>query len=104
MDLACTPKLDYYNNTDFGWGKLMKFEFIEEPLTISRCKDSKTDLKIGIVLHNLNPVGVFPSSNYILSRYAKFRHLTNLSELNPRDLKQAHKTTHLCTKSCTLVS
>ncbi|KAK1353166.1 hypothetical protein POM88_053004 [Heracleum sosnowskyi] len=43
-------KLDYYNIIDFGWGKPQKFEFVEEPLSMSRCRDSNADLEIGIVL------------------------------------------------------
>ncbi|KAL1812847.1 hypothetical protein DCAR_0625101 [Daucus carota subsp. sativus] len=58
IGIAGSPKLDYYNNIDFGWGKPLKFEFVEEPLSISRCKDSNADLEIGIVLPK-NEMDVF---------------------------------------------
>lgn len=50
IGIAGSPKLDYYNNIDFGWGKPLKFEFVEEPFSMSRCKDSNADLEIGILL------------------------------------------------------
>ncbi|KAK1393740.1 anthocyanin 5-aromatic acyltransferase-like [Heracleum sosnowskyi] len=50
IGIAGSPKLDYYNNIDFGWGKPLKFEFVEEPLSLSRCKDSKADIEIGVIL------------------------------------------------------
>ncbi|WOH05683.1 hypothetical protein DCAR_0625103 [Daucus carota subsp. sativus] len=59
IGIAGSPKLDYYNNIDFGWGKPLKFEFVQEPLSISRSKDSNADLEIGIVLPQ-NEMDVFP--------------------------------------------
>ncbi|KAK1366401.1 Transferase [Heracleum sosnowskyi] len=50
IGIAGSPKLDYYNNIDFGWGKPLKFEFVDEPLSLSRCKDSKMDTEIGVIL------------------------------------------------------
>ncbi|XP_074358266.1 malonyl-coenzyme A:anthocyanin 3-O-glucoside-6''-O-malonyltransferase-like [Apium graveolens] len=58
IGIAGSPKLDYYNDIDFGWGKPLKFEFVEEPLSMSRCKDSNADLEIGIVLPK-NEMDVF---------------------------------------------
>ncbi|XP_074349473.1 malonyl-coenzyme A:anthocyanin 3-O-glucoside-6''-O-malonyltransferase-like [Apium graveolens] len=58
IGIAGSPKLDYYNNIDFGWGKPLKFEFVEEPLSLSRCKDSKTDIEIGVILPK-NEMDVF---------------------------------------------
>lgn len=48
--VAGSPKLDYYNTIDFGWGKPIKFEFVLEPFSISRCKDSKLDLQLGFIM------------------------------------------------------
>ncbi|KAL1829388.1 hypothetical protein DCAR_0208724 [Daucus carota subsp. sativus] len=50
IGIAGSPKLDYYNNIDFGWGKPLKFEFVNETLSLSRCKDSKMDIEIGVIL------------------------------------------------------
>ncbi|XP_074350132.1 malonyl-coenzyme A:anthocyanin 3-O-glucoside-6''-O-malonyltransferase-like [Apium graveolens] len=50
IGIAGSPKLDYYNSIDFGWGKPLKFEFVDEPLSLSRCKDSKMDTEIGVIL------------------------------------------------------
>ncbi|KAK1388944.1 putative anthocyanin acyltransferase [Heracleum sosnowskyi] len=50
IGIAGSPKMDYYNNVDFGWGKALKFEFAQEPLSLSRCRNSKTDIEIGIIL------------------------------------------------------
>lgn len=56
--IAGSPKLDYYNNVDFGWGKPMKFEFVDEPLSLSKCKDSKMDIEVGVVMPK-NEMDVF---------------------------------------------
>lgn len=58
MGIAGSPKFDYYNNIDFGWGRPLKFEFVEEALSLSRRKDSKTDLEIGVILPQ-NEMDVF---------------------------------------------
>lgn len=50
IGIAGSPKMDYYNNVDFGWGKALKFEFVEEPLSLSRCSNSKTDIEVSIIL------------------------------------------------------
>ncbi|XP_074355705.1 malonyl-coenzyme A:anthocyanin 3-O-glucoside-6''-O-malonyltransferase-like [Apium graveolens] len=50
IGIAGSPKMDYYNNIDFGWGKALKFEFAQEPLSLSRCRNSKTDIEIGVIL------------------------------------------------------
>lgn len=50
VGIAGSPRFDYYNCVDFGWGKPKKFEFVSEPLSISRCKDSEGDLEIGVCL------------------------------------------------------
>ncbi|KAL1812850.1 hypothetical protein DCAR_0625105 [Daucus carota subsp. sativus] len=58
LGIAGSPKLDYYNAIDFGWGKPRKFEFVSEPFSISRCKDSKVDLELGFIMPK-NEVDVF---------------------------------------------
>ncbi|XP_074357513.1 malonyl-coenzyme A:anthocyanin 3-O-glucoside-6''-O-malonyltransferase-like [Apium graveolens] len=58
MGIAGSPKLDYYNNIDFGCGKPLKFEFVNEPLSLSRCKDSKMDIEVGVILPK-NEMNVF---------------------------------------------
>ncbi|KAK1386980.1 putative transferase, Chloramphenicol acetyltransferase-like domain protein [Heracleum sosnowskyi] len=60
VGVAGSPKLDYYNTIDFGWGRPRKFEFVSEPLSISRCKDSKVDLELGLIMPK-NEVDVFSS-------------------------------------------
>ncbi|KAK1388966.1 Malonyltransferase [Heracleum sosnowskyi] len=50
VGIAGSPRFDYYNCMDFGWGKPKKFEFVSEPLSISRCKDTEGDLEIGVCL------------------------------------------------------
>ncbi|KAK1388969.1 Malonyltransferase [Heracleum sosnowskyi] len=60
LGVAGSPKLDYYNTIDFGWGKPRKLEFVSEPFSISRCKDSKVDLELGFVMPK-NEVEVFSS-------------------------------------------
>lgn len=52
--------MDYYNTVDFGWGRPKKFEFVSAPLSILRCKDSKVDLELGLVMPK-NEVDVFSS-------------------------------------------
>lgn len=60
MGVSGSPNLDYYNEVDFGWGKAKKFEFVEEPISLSRCKDSVGDLEIGLVMSK-NEMELFPS-------------------------------------------
>lgn len=60
LGVAGSPKFDYYNTIDFGWGKPRKFEFVSEPFYISRCKNSKVDLELGFIMPN-NEVEVFSS-------------------------------------------
>lgn len=61
MGVAGSPNLDYYSSIDFGFGKPKKFEFVSEPLSLSRCKDSKDgDMEIGLCLPK-NQMDVFPT-------------------------------------------
>ncbi|XP_074379852.1 malonyl-coenzyme A:anthocyanin 3-O-glucoside-6''-O-malonyltransferase-like [Apium graveolens] len=49
LGIAGSPNF-YFYDTDFGWGRPRKYEFISQKLSITRCRDVIADIEVGLCL------------------------------------------------------